>query len=111
MEKYLFVPLTRNSFDDFRLMGKRWEVRRAERQWNKNQLRRGRGVTLSLGFGKKSRMRGKIGMAIFGSLGEIFKQVGFREIEPRAWNNKVAIRMNRELLGKAKEYVAFEVIL
>lgn len=110
VEKPVFVALTKEAFEDFS-QGKRYEVRRAERQWNRKQLRPGRKVVLSCGYGKSARLTGKIGRVIFGTLEEIFKRVHFQEIEPRAYNRKVAIRMNRKTLGPAEEYVAFEIIL
>ena len=85
-------------------------MRRAERQWNPRQLRRGRKVTLSCGY-SGPRLYGEIGKIVFGSLQKIFRLIPFQEIEPRAKNKKEAVRENSKTLGRAKEYVAFEVIV
>ncbi|MEK9179979.1 MAG: hypothetical protein AAB897_01025 [Patescibacteria group bacterium] len=109
-ETPVFVPLATESFEDFRSRGKRWEVRRAERQWNRGQLRTGRKTTLSCGY-SGPRLYGKIGRVVFGSLQTIFRLIPFEQIEPCAKNKQEAIKENLELLGPVKEYVAFEVIL
>lgn len=105
----LFVPLTKEAFDDF-LWGKLWEVRRAKRQWNKKQLFHGRRVVVSCGY-SGPRLFGKIEMVLFGSLKHIFKKAIFKEIEPRAKSRKAAIKMEVETLGPAKEYAAFKISL
>ena len=109
-EKPVFVPLSKDPFDDFRSRGKRWEVRRAERQWNHRQLRKSRKVTLSCGY-SGARLYGIIGRIVFGSLRTIFRLIPLREIEPRTKSRKEAVQENLKALGHAKEYVAFEVIL
>ncbi len=107
--KNIFVPLTKDAFNDFS-RGKIFEIRKAERCWNRNQIYTGRGVTLSCGY-SGSRRHGIIGKVIFGSLDDLFKKVSFRKIEPLAKSHVEAIRANRKLLGRSLEYVAFEVIM
>lgn len=107
--KNLFVPLNRGSFDDFSI-GKTFEVRRAERQWNRRQIYTGRGVTVACGY-SGPRLYGTIGKVILGDLDRIFKTVPFGKIEPRAKNRKEAKMENAKLIGATREYVAFEIIL
>ncbi len=107
--KNVFVPLRKEAFSDF-LKGKTFEVRRAERQWNKSQIYAGRRVTLSCGY-SGPRMSGVIGKVIFGSLSKIFKEVSFKKIEPLAKNCNEAKKVNAKLLGVTREYIAFEIVL
>ena len=108
-QKNLFVPLNKESFNDF-LKGKRYELRKAERGWNKKQLYTGRNVTLSCGYSGQ-RLYGKIGEVIFGSLDKIFSKVQFNKIEPLSKSKREARTINLKMLGQVNEYVAFEVIL
>ena len=105
----VFIPLTKEAFNDF-MNGKTFELRRAERGWNRNQLRQGRTVTLSCGY-SGPRMEGFVigKKIIFGSLDEIFAAIPFEKIEPRAKNVEEAKKENLKTLGCAKEYVAFEI--
>ncbi|MDP3725864.1 MAG: hypothetical protein Q8R36_01565 [bacterium] len=107
--KSVFVPLNKEAFRDFS-KGKTFEVRRAERGWNRNQIYTGRGITLSCGY-SGARLSGVIGKVIFGSIRKIFKEVLFKKIEPLAKNCNEAKKINTKLLGIAQEYVAFEIIL
>ena len=109
-ERPVFVPLTADVFESF-AWGKQFELRRAERQWNKNQLRPGRTVVLARGYGWP-RFYGKIGKRIvFGSLLKIFRLLPYKEIELEAKNRAEAVKLNRKLLGRAEKYVAFEVVV
>lgn len=109
-EEPVFVPLTAENFESF-AWGKQFELRRAERQWNKGQLRPGRTVVLARGYGWP-RFHGRIGKRIvFGSLDKIFRTLPYKEIELEAKTRAEAVRINRKLLGRAEEYVAFEMIL
>jgi hypothetical protein len=103
----VFVPLTKESFEDFR-RGKTYEVRRAERQWSEKNLRAGRRVTVSCGY-SGARIEGTIGRVITGSLRDILRRIPIRKIEPRAENRHQAFRMNFETLGAAPRYIAFEI--
>ena len=107
--KNLFVPLNKETFKDFS-KGKTFEVRSADRGWNRKQIYIGRGVTLSCGY-SGARLSGVIGKVIFGSMRKIFTKVPFRKIEPLAKSCNEAKKVNMELLGTAQEYVAFEIIL
>jgi len=103
----LFVPLTKQSFEDFR-KGKIFEVRILRRQWSKKNVRSGRHVTLSCGY-SGPRIEGKVGQVLTGSLGNIIRRLPFHKIEPRAKSKTEAVRMNLEILGEAEEYIAFEI--
>ncbi len=104
----LFVPLTKESFEDFD-KGKTWEVRRMERQWTPRNVYPGRRVTLSCGY-SGSRIEGKIGRVLIGSLKQIFESVSLSAVEPRAKSKTEAVRMNAVLLGKSKTYIAFQTV-
>lgn len=110
MTKNLFVPLTTQAYEWFS-MGKEFELRKSERCWNRKQIYSDRGVTLSKGYGKRDRKKGRVGKVIFSSLDLILSRVPFRKIIPIAKNRKEAKEIVRNILGEAKEYVAFEVIL
>lgn len=107
--KNLFVPLTKETFDDFS-KGKVFELRKSERGWNRKQIVSGRGITLSCGYSGK-RLYGKVGKVIFGNLETIFRKIPFKMIEPSTTSQKHAKLINFNQLGWAREYVAFEVIL
>lgn len=60
MTKPLFIPLKREFYKKFKDGTKTEELRLYGKRWNENTCRIGRGVTLSLGYGRKNRMSGKI---------------------------------------------------
>ena len=103
-----FVPLTEENFNDFD-NGKDFELRKAERGWTPKNIRTGRRVTVSCGYGTKRRIEGRIGQVIVGTLEEIFEKVAFKRIEPRARDRHHARLMNIEILGNASQYIAFEI--
>ena len=59
-EKPLFIPLKTKWYEQFKAGTKRDELRRYGPGWNERTCRVGRAVTLSHGYGKHDRMRGKI---------------------------------------------------
>lgn len=59
-EKPLFVPLKAEFFDAFASGAKSEELRRYGPRWNERVCRIGRGVVLSRGYGKQSRLSGRI---------------------------------------------------
>ena len=59
-EKSLFVPLTGRYYDAFATGTKTEELRLYGPRWNENTCRLGRAITLSKGYGKKHRLRGRI---------------------------------------------------
>jgi hypothetical protein len=59
-QKPLFVPLLGKWFDAFADGSKQWEHRLMRRQWNVDQVRVGRRVTLSRGYGRFNRLHGVI---------------------------------------------------
>jgi hypothetical protein len=59
-EKPLFIPLTERFYRQFERGLKSVEFRPEGRGWNRKTCRIGRAVVLSLGYGKKERMTGKI---------------------------------------------------
>jgi hypothetical protein len=103
----VFIPLTKASFEDFKI-GKIYEVRRAERQWSKKNLRTGRHATVSCGY-SGARIEGTIGHVVTGSLRNILRYIPLHEVEPRAKNKHQAFCMNLETLGEAPCYIAFEI--
>jgi hypothetical protein len=60
VERPLFIPLKREFFNAFLAGTKREEFRRHGKPWNRETCRVGRRVTLSLGYGKQSRLTGTI---------------------------------------------------
>ncbi len=104
----VFIPLAKEPFFDFKLYGKTYELRRLERQWTEKNVRTGRHATVSCGY-SGARLEGTIGLVIIGSLNEIFREVDFKKIEPRAKTVREAINENLKTLGRAKRYIAFEV--
>jgi len=66
-ERPLFVPLKaeyfdafKGGFDAFKGGSKREEFRLYGKRWNERTCRPGRAVTLSKGYGRQNRMRGRI---------------------------------------------------
>lgn len=59
-EKDLFIPLKTEHYRDFEKRVKFEEFRPYGARWNERTCRVGRRVTLSLGYGKKHRMKGTI---------------------------------------------------
>ena len=106
----LFVVVTKEVYVDF-LNGKKYELRRLERQWNKERVQPGRKVVVGCGY-SGPRLWGTVGREIVvGSLWEIFHRVPFfAKIEPRARSRQEAIKLNQTLLGNSKQYIAFEII-
>lgn len=60
LEKDLFIPLKREYYEAFRTGEKKTEYRKYGPRWNETTGYRGRRVTLSLGYGRKHRLFGKI---------------------------------------------------
>jgi hypothetical protein len=59
-EKPLFIPLKREYFEAFANGTKQAEFRPYGPRWNEKTCRIGRDVVLSLGYGKRHRLRGKV---------------------------------------------------
>lgn len=59
-EKALFVPLKEEYYRDFANGLKRVEYRLYGPRWNERTCRPGRRVVLSLGYGKRERLNGRI---------------------------------------------------
>lgn len=58
--KPLFIPLKREFFEAFCSGVKKIEFRKYGPRWNERTCKPGRGVILSLGYGKANRVRGCI---------------------------------------------------
>src|SRR5688572_15733164 len=56
----LFVPLKAEYFNDFASGMKTTEYRLYGPRWNERTCRPGREVVLSLGYGKRNRLRGRV---------------------------------------------------
>lgn len=56
----LFIPLRREYFDAFKRGEKTEEYRKYGPRWNEGTCRVGRAVTLSMGYGKKHRLTGRV---------------------------------------------------
>jgi hypothetical protein len=106
----LFVPLTKEAYKDFLERGKEYEVRVHKSQYGPKYVYSGRAVELRKGYSGES-VWGIVGEVVAGSLEEIFSEVELARIEPMANSIDEAIGMNRQLLGSAEEYVAFQVVL
>jgi len=59
-EKPLFIPLKGVHYDAFFLKAKNHEFRLYGPRWNERTCRPGRAVTLSRGYGKQQRMKGRV---------------------------------------------------
>lgn len=59
-ERPLFIPLKREYFRAFENRTKTVEYRLYGPRWNERTCRTGRAVTLSLGYGKRHRLSGRI---------------------------------------------------
>jgi len=59
-EKPLFIPLKKKYYQAFKKGTKTVEYRKYGKRWNEKTCFVGRDVTLSLGYGKKDRMTGKV---------------------------------------------------
>lgn len=105
----VFVPLCTDPYYDFELNGKKYELRKCERQFSEKFVYPGKGVELRHGYSGRSRY-GTVGNVVTGSLDDIFKKVNFKEIEPRANSKDEAIKEVLKYLGKREKYIAFEVI-
>ncbi|MDO8504246.1 MAG: hypothetical protein Q7S36_00130 [Candidatus Liptonbacteria bacterium] len=106
----LFVVVTKDVYVDF-LNGKKYELRRFERRWNEERLTAGRSVVLGCGY-SGPRITGVVGdRIVIGSLGKIFRSLPMKKIEPRAKSRKAAVKLNRKLLGRSEQYIAFEIVL
>jgi coproporphyrinogen III oxidase len=106
----LFVNLTGDSFDDFVLRGKRYEVRAYDSRFNEKTVFRGRRVEF-----RKAYSRGSIwtmvGDVFIGDLMTFLQAVNYKKIEPRAESREEAIAENARLLKNPERYVIFEVKL
>jgi hypothetical protein len=60
MEKPLFIPLKREYFEAFKVGQKHEEFRPEGPRWNARTCRIGRPVVLSLGYGKRERLAGRV---------------------------------------------------
>lgn len=60
MEKPLFIPLKREFFEAFKAGEKIEEFRPEGPRWNARTCRVGRRVVLSLGYGKRDRLSGRV---------------------------------------------------
>lgn len=56
----LFIPLRREYFDAFKRGEKTEEYRKYGPRWNERTCQPGRAVTLSMGYGKKHRLTGRV---------------------------------------------------
>lgn len=56
--KDLFIPLKTEHFNDFKRGIKKFELRPYGPRWNEKTCFKGRGATLSHGYGKKDRLYG-----------------------------------------------------
>ncbi len=107
----LFVNLTGDSFDDFGLRGKRYEVRAYDSRFNEKTVFRGRQVEL-----RKAYSRGSIwtiigDVFVLDDLSDFFQAVDYRKVEPRAKSREDAIAENARLLKNPEKYIVFEVEL
>ncbi|MDP2598684.1 MAG: hypothetical protein Q8P49_02550 [Candidatus Liptonbacteria bacterium] len=110
----VFVVLKKEPWLDFRDLGKTFEMRRAEGKWNPLYLRKGKQVRLGCGYSKKNdkkrNLHGVIGKVVSGSLQKIFGEIDFKEIEPRAKTVREAKLENLRVLGRARKYIAFQIV-
>jgi hypothetical protein len=111
MKPRLFVPLTTESFLDFKLHGKQYEVRACEGNYSEKYVFLGRPVELRKGYSGES-LKGVIGDIIIGShLEQILGLIDYKLAEPRANSIDEAVRENKKILGEKPKYVAFQVLL
>ena len=111
MEKLdrLFVPLTTESYLDFKEKGKEYEVRACQRQFTECFVYPGRAVELRRGYSVES-LWGVIGEVVIGRLEEIFEKAELCKLEPQANSIEEAVAMNRAMLGEHDTYIAFQVL-
>ena len=60
MEKPLFIPLKTEYYEAFKDGRKTEELRQYGPRWNEKTCQPGREVVISKGYGKQSRMKGKV---------------------------------------------------
>jgi hypothetical protein len=114
----LFVPLSRDPFEDFRNRGKLWEIRRYSPNFNEKTVYAGRSVELRLGYSTREdveentwRLWRRVGRLYVGSLEDIFFSVGnFKEIEPRFDSLVSALNDNIQDGLVHDKYIGFECL-
>lgn len=106
----LFVPLTKESFIDFRDNGKEVEVRKNERQYTVKTVFTGRPVELRLGYSGRESIWGTIGDIVVGTWDDIFHYFPLQRIEPSALTIEYAIGENIRLMGISQSIIAFQII-
>jgi hypothetical protein len=105
----LFVPLCTDSFLDFKLYGKQYEIRACEKAYSEKYVFPGRPVELRKGYGGES-LKGAIGHVFVGSLEHIMSQVDYRLVEPQAHSESQAINLNKIMLGERPKYITFQIL-
>ena len=106
----LFVNLTGDSFDDFGLRGKRYEVRAYDSRFNEKTVFNGRRVEFRKAYSRGSLWT-TIGDVFIGDLATFFQAVNYKRVEPRAKSREEAIVENTRLLKNPQKYIIFEVNL
>jgi hypothetical protein len=107
----LFVPLTTESFLDFKLKGKQYEIRACEKAYSEKYVFPGRPVELRKGYSGES-LHGIIGEIVMGShLEQVLSLIDYKLAEPRANSIDEAVKENKKLLGEKPKYIAFQVLL
>ncbi len=111
MKDRLFIPLTTESFLDFKLYGKQYEIRACQGSFSEKFVFPGRPVELRKGYSGES-LNGVIGEIVKGShLEQILSLIDYRLAEPRANSVDDAVRQNKKMLGEKPKYIAFQVLL
>jgi len=104
------VPLNTEPFEDFKYNGKSFELRAYGRQYTEKHVYTGRKVEIRKGYSGES-LHGNIGQVKTGSLEHVLSKIGYKKITPGAKTLSEAKKNIRNILGKKRRYIAFEVIL
>lgn len=110
----LFVPLASEPFNWFLSGQKKWELRKADRQYTKKYVYKGRMVELRKGYNTDEKLFGQVDNVVESvSLEGIFEKASFKEIIPIAKNKSEAISISLEILKPSKlhSFIAFKIDL
>lgn len=110
----LFVPLASEPFSWFLSGQKKWELRKADRQYTRKHVHKNRMVELRKGYNTDEKLFGQVDDVVeSASLEGIFKKVSFKEIIPIAKNISEAITISLEILKPSTlhSFIAFKIDL
>ncbi len=106
----LFVPVTSEVFEDYKVRGKEWEIRHHYGRYQKKQVICGRKAEIRKGYSGPNIKKIITGEYYVGSLEDIFSRIPLKKAEPTAKTIEAAIMSNRLLIVNGPPYIAFRLV-